>query len=450
MKHYSRLLCILALLVMSASCSKNDKWERGDETGQAAINRWVHSQMQTYYYWNNRLPVNPDYGQDPIAFFNAIKFVDDRFSYIYYKKKYSLLSGTLMNTFGLELEGIEADHIFKTQVLLVVPGSNAAALGLARGMFVKAINGVTLTAANISNVMADAITQKVLSVLLDNNETVNIPAAYIAEPVVYKTAVFNTTAGNAGYLFMNSFEYHGVHDILNAFRAFKEQNIRNLIIDLRYNIGGSVPFSALVAALIAPVQEAQTYVIYKGNSTAGTIASSFGNEIGKQPQGYNFTLGQLTPYRPSLQRVYVLTGTLTMSAAELMINSLKPYVQVVQVGERSFGKDMASLELKNDKIADLWAYPLCFKLFNAGNKGNYSDGLQPDYQVQESAKLPLLPVGDKNDLLIRQCISLIEGNGQQRVQLSGPGIPSRVLSRYESRATGRDGAALLSSLPEQK
>lgn len=441
---------MLALMIMSASCSKKDKWGAGDEKGQAAINRWVISQMQTYYYWNNHLPVNLDYDQDPIAFFNAIKFKDDRFSYIYYKKKYSLLSGTLMNTFGLELEGIEADHIFKTQVLLVVPGSNAAALGLARGMFVKAINGVVLTAANVGNVVADAITQKTLSVILDNNETLNIPAAYIAEPVVYKTAVFNTTAGDVGYLFMNSFEYQGVHDILNVFRAFKEQNIRNLIIDLRYNIGGSVPFSALVSALIAPVQEEQTYVIYKGNATAGTIVSSFENEIGKQPQGYNFTLGQLTSYRPNLQRVYALTSRLTMSAAELMINNLKPYVQVVQIGERTFGKDMASLELKNDKITGLSVYPLCFKLFNAGNKGNYSNGLQPDYLVQESAKLPLLPIGDKNDLLIRQCISLIEGNGQQQVQLSGSGMPSRVLSWYQSRASGRDGAALLSSLPEQK
>ena len=38
----------------------------------------------------------------------------------------------------------------------------------------------------------------------------------------------------------------------------------------------------------------------------------------------------------------MLTGPNTASASEMLINGLRPYIQVIQIGDKTYGKDMAS------------------------------------------------------------------------------------------------------------
>src|SRR5690606_22500879 len=47
----------------------------------------------------------------------------------------------------------------------------------------------------------------------------------------------------------------------------------------------------------------------------------------------------------NLDKVYVLTTNRTASASELIINGLSPYIDVVQIGDRTTGKSQASVTL---------------------------------------------------------------------------------------------------------
>lgn len=116
-----------------------------------------------------------------------------------------------------------------------------------------------------------------------------------------------------------------------------------------------------------------------------------------------------------------MTGSHTASAAELLINSLRPYLTVIQSGQQTLGKDMASFVIKdyrNPQLVPKWEiYPMIFKLYNAAGKGDYSNGLIPDQTADELSALPLKPFGDISDPLIQSCLQKsFAGAGQVKTE----------------------------------
>jgi C-terminal processing protease CtpA/Prc len=51
----------------------------------------------------------------------------------------------------------------------------------------------------------------------------------------------------------------------------------------------------------------------------------------------------------NLNKVYVLTTKATASASELVINCLKSYIDVVQIGDITTGKNVGSITYKPSK-----------------------------------------------------------------------------------------------------
>ncbi len=433
-----RVCCIVILVFLGglgAGCSKKEA--RPVVVTDAVINRWVMDRMRVFYYWNSSLPAAPDYNQEPNGFFDGLKNRSDRFSRIYYKKDPQGVSGTLMNNFGFDVTGVETPAGFLAAVALVVPGSDAEARGLARGQHITAINGEGLNAGNISSVVEGALTGGSIRLQMKTGEVVTVAGAHVAEPVVYRSALLTDGGHKAGYLLLGPFDFSGAYDLIDACAYFKSQQVGDLIVDLRYSPGGSVPLSALLTALLAPVTGDQLYTIFKGNEHAGVISSSFRNELAKQPAGYSFDMQGLLPYQLKLPVVYILTSGQTASAAELVINNLKPYVKVVQVGATTLGKDMASLAITDERqppvVTDVTLFPMVFKLYNAMGKGDYAQGLVPDHTVIETDALPLKPIGSLDDPLVGKAMGLITGrvvNSQGGAGLRAGGV-NKVI--YESR-----------------
>ena len=441
------LLCSLQLM---PGCSKKDLAGPQNVTDQS-INKWLLNRMEVYYYWNTSLPHNPSFDQEPNVFFNQLKNASDRFSRLYYKKNPQGFDGTLINNFGFDLIAVETSTGFSVSIALVVPGSTAETSGLVRGQYLSGINGQTLTQDNIQSVTESALRQQSIVLQMKQGGTITLPSAYIGEPVVYQQSVIPTGDHKTGYLVIGPFDYFGVYDILNACQYFKAQQIDNLIIDLRYSPGGSVPFSALLTALFAPVKGDQLYTVFKGNANAKTIESTFQNELAKQPEGYSFTMASLLPYQLSLASLYILTTRQTASAAELITNNLKPYVRVTQIGDRTLGKDMASLAIEDERqppiMTDITIYPMVFKLYNAQGNGDYAQGLIPNYSVYETDNLPLKPLGSTEDPLIRKAMEIITGRVTNRQGITNgsllnpTGISNRII--FESRSILSKGSDLI-------
>ena len=128
-----------------------------------------------------------------------------------------------------------------------------------------------------------------------------------------------------------------------------------------------------------------------------------------QDTTYNF-ISTTSAQNLNLNKLYVITSTFTASASEAVINCLRPYMgddNVVVIGETTVGKPVAMSGYTNDEI-DFILWPVVAYVLNADGKADYVNGITPDYKLNERGLIsPLLPLGDENELMLKNTLSLI-------------------------------------------
>jgi carboxyl-terminal processing protease len=425
-------------ILCSMSCRKPG-YRPGYSTGSPeSINSWVLDSMKMYYYWNSSLPDYINVKRNPSEFFRMITAPSDRFSALVNPDLPQTYPPSLVHTLGFDLITFQnSNAVVQTMITLVVPGSGAASKGLLRGDIVNTMDGLRPGAANIAYLTERAIARQTVTLeIAGRSGPVTIGRLSSTETPVYTYKAFQSAGKTYGYLFLNSFEDAAVNQLVRAFSYFKQQQVQELLLDLRYNPGGNVAVAAALAAMIVPsALQDDTFIEYRGNAKAGRRKSSFSKELLRLPKEIRRDFAQFADYRLGLRRVYVLTGSHTASAAELMINALRPYIAVVQLGAKSLGKDMASFvirDYRNPQIVPGWEiYPMVFKLYNAAGRGDYGSGLVPDEVVNELSVLPLKAFGDLNDPLISQCLDGSGGGATARLKGRQPATP--VLVWFDSR-----------------
>ncbi|MFN7328157.1 MAG: peptidase, partial [Bacteroidota bacterium] len=115
-------------------------------------------------------------------------------------------------------------------------------------------------------------------------------------------------------------------------------------------------------------------------------------------------------------RVYILTGPRTASASELLINGLKPFMDVYLIGSTTFGKNVGSISIyqQNDPKNTWGMQPIVVKSFNSLDQSDYGNGFTPNQaDADNGAQLPL---GDTNERLLSLAISHIVASGRIAAQ----------------------------------
>jgi C-terminal processing protease CtpA/Prc len=262
-----------------------------------------------------------------------------------------------------------------------------------------------------------------------NDSTIQLSAQSLPENPIYLATTWKINNKVIAYLFYNAFDDNYNQALTAAFQQFKNANATELILDLRYNPGGSVAAAALLNTLIAPdINEQSTFAKYSGNKRMGQRTVSYKSALSVPESGSVIEFNALAGTRLSLNRVFILSGAQTASAAELTINSLKPYTTVIQIGQRTFGKDKAAVLISSNRIP--WTLlPITYNLLNAKNEGGYTQGITPQYMTDEMGSQPLPGIGDNNDLLIAKAIAIINGNGRKA------GEEKQVKRYYDSEET---------------
>lgn len=418
------ILLTVILFPVSQGCKKDGPDVEPYPTDSLGkINRWILDSMRQYYYWADDIPKDYDYGESPDRFFKSLLSPNDRFSWI--SDGLSIRPpSTSYFTYGFHFSLVQvpgyANYI--GVVNLVNKGGPADKAALRRGSYFIKVNGVDITDNNKASII-EALKQtgqvKITPAEYINNtwnplQEVTLRSGYANENPVHYTRSFTAGGITTGYLYYNSFDENYDAQLLQAVDKLKKANVRELILDLRYNAGGSVASSAKLAALLAgSLTGTETYVIYEGNRHEGrkahslqTILSVSGNSNGQQYT--DLQAGKL-----SLQRVFILTTGATVSAAELIVNNLKPFMTVVQIGETTAGKDEGSFLIDDERVpkqVSWYLQPTVYKLFNKNNVGGYHDGLTPQYIINEMAELPLAGIGEPDDPLVQKALQIIYGN----------------------------------------
>ena len=88
-------------------------------------------------------------------------------------------------------------------------------------------------------------------------------------------------------------------------------------------------------------------------------------------------------------------------------------MEVITIGEKTFGKDVAGFPIEDDRIAGKrgWIlYPSIYKIFNARHEGNYSKGINPVITANELQQPEVFPLGNNSEILLNKALNAITGN----------------------------------------
>lgn len=459
----AKWLLLAGFVGLLASCKKTEDAVTpagsSTTTDNQTVNDWILTNMQQDYYWNDKIPANPDKTLSPDKFFDSLlnKYdattnpTGDRFSWIEPSSTdlQAELNGQTTTTgmeYNLYLRASGSTDVIG-QVLYVLPNSPAQKAGLKRGDIFTKVNGQSITTTNYSDLLysGTSFTFGLATVsgttLVDTDKTISVTATTFQENPVFLDSVYTVGSKKVGYLVYNQFvpgangseasEYDAQVDAI--FSNFKAQGVNELVLDLRYNPGGAISSSVNLASLIGKgIGSGKLYVRQEWNNTITPLL--------QQAYGSGFFIDNFLDKSQNigsnLSRVFVLTTDHTASASELIINGLRPYMTVTTIGSTTYGKNVGSVTVADTTGKIAWGMqPIMFKLFNSLGQSDYTTGFAPSVEVDES--INLLPLGDTNEALLNEALYQIAGgtSGGRRSARTG-NTHSAVGSSIQRKAGG--------------
>ncbi|HEU5289166.1 MAG TPA: S41 family peptidase, partial [Cyclobacteriaceae bacterium] len=333
---------VFLFVALVASCNNDEPVSEN-----AYVNNWILENMDTYYLWNKDIPKSPNKSQEPDIFFESLLSNEDRFSWIQdnYQELLNSLQGVNKEAgyeFLLYRDNANPENVL-AQVVYVKTGSPAASKDLMRGDIITQINGQQITMTNYSslvNQMSENHTIKYsrynfATSLFEDKGTLSLTTTEFAENPNFLHQVFEIGNKKIGYYVYNFFatgptsndlQYN--NEMNEIFAEFKAQGITDLIIDLRYNSGGAESATINLASLIGKnVTSSDIFTIRQYNDELEAQLSA--DVLTRKFEGKSQNVGSML----SNSRVYVLTRNRTASASELLINGLKPYMDVFIIGD---------------------------------------------------------------------------------------------------------------------
>ncbi|HEY5368707.1 MAG TPA: S41 family peptidase [Hanamia sp.] len=378
------------------------------------------------YYWYNKIPkLNPlssNYDSADVLLANMKTYAInpstgnpyDRYSFL---DKTGAVAGEIQQgvagDLGMQVTYASDGHgKYYLFVLFADKNSPAGKVGVTRGWEITAINGdnnISYDGSNgtnvqkVNNAVYNASTSSFTFLTPDGKTQTSTltKAVYDINPVLFDT-VYSVGGKNIGYFVFNTFS-----NVLNTngptltkleldrvFNKFSAAGILDLIVDLRYNGGGSVATAEYIDSLVAPSSVAGKVMYnYLYNDKLAAVA----NQIGLESQVLFNGGGSL-----NLAHVFFIGTGNTASASELTLNNLKPYLDVKLVGDTTYGKPVGFFSFSisdfpkgvEKHLADLYA--INFETRNANNEGGFFNGIVPDQLASDFVDLPWGDLRDDN------------------------------------------------------
>ncbi len=411
-------------------------------------NEFIWTGLNQYYYWqkkspdlvDNRFATDADFqnfltNYTPESLFRHLRYEPgniDKYSVIFsdYNVLESALQGTSKNSgadFGFKRKTPGSTEVFGF-VRYILPNSDASTKSIQRGDIFYAVNGVPLTVdsdgfLNPSGLSDDTFTLDMADYdngnITPNGNTITLTKTpYSENPVLIKN-VHQVGSKKVGYLMYNGFYSSYEGELNNAFAYFQGEGITHLVLDLRYNSGGSVNVATNLASMITGQFNGQIFakqewnekrMSYFNSVNPDALLNKFTNTL-SNGSGINSL---------NLTKIYVLTTKSTASASELIINSLKPYIDVTQIGDVTTGKNVGSITIydsptfRKENLNPNHKYamqPIVLKILNKNGIGEYSSGILPNVTFTENyGNLGIL--GENTEPLLNLALNHINTNGR--------------------------------------
>ncbi|MFD0797751.1 S41 family peptidase [Maribacter chungangensis] len=499
MKKYVFLFLCIGLAF--GSCNKNDDSPVIEETREEEqvqptnavadfpAQNFMWQAMNAFYFWqddvadlaDDRFDSEESYAnflageEDPEAFFYQI--CNDHIRLVGEENAVDRFSGAVENYKDLvnNLQGVSRSNGVEFQLYLfrdsddiygvvtyIANDSDASSKDIRRGDIFTGVNGQTLNRNNYIDLLFgedDSYTLVMASVengtITENGKEVALTKVVnFAENPILLSKVIEQEGIKIGYLMYTGFLAAYDEQLNTVFGNFKSEGITELILDFRYNGGGRVSSAVQIASAIYGTNTNDLFIKARYNSkiqsglTAAQVETNFTD-----------TTIDGTPLNSlNLQRVHIITTEATASASELVINGLAPYVDVVQIGETTSGKNEFSItfvdDVENsffydeDREANInpnnqWGIqPLLGRNENADGFSDFTSGLVPRFELSEDI-VNLGTLGDPSEPLLALALSKITG-ASAKFDLTPTMVAPTFVSSYQFK--GNNNLSLMDGL----
>ncbi len=412
-----KLPVFLFLFLFLSSCNKNDK-EASLPEEIRIVNQFIWENMDVYYLWRDFMPadVNPDKETDPKAFFEKLLYrPEDRWSFITddYQGLIDMLKGIDL-TFGhhFQLFRLPDSNDIVGIVQYVTKNSPAEAADIRRGDLFYKVDGIVLNTGNFKKLLFDRNNYRLTfgdykdGEIVDTGREITLTAIKMQENPVLLSKVLETGGHKIGYLAYTMFIPDFIDTLKAAFTAFQSSGITDLVLDLRYNPGGTITNARDLSSMIAPrqiVSNNQTLAKFIWNDR---LMDYFLEREGEDSE--NLVL-KFEPQEVNLDldRLFILVSSNTASSSELIINGLKPYMGIILIGpDHTSGKYTGSITLSEPEKHNWAIQPIVLKSANVNGNTDYRVGFMPDYIENDNLHYPL---GDPEEDMLAKALELITG-----------------------------------------
>ncbi len=356
---------------------------------------WLRDYMNDQYLWFDRQGTPDNNSADMASYLDSLLYKPtDRYSYSQSTSSFTQFFAEGKRTgYGYSLASTTSGALV---VRYVEPLSPVGTAGLKRGEVIVSIDGqnaASILSFGLPIVSSAGVPRAfIVSNAIDGTRSFTVNSAeYSLSPVLDHRMLTASNGKRVGYLAYNEFISSSASALATAIDQFRANSAQEVILDLRYNTGGSTLVSQNLSYLLGgSTLEGQVFAQYRYSNklAADNFTQNFGGESYTSPLS-------------GLPRLFVLTSSSTASASEMVINGLRPYMNVITIGSATFGKPYA---FQPRDACGITYNAVNLQILNASGFGDYASGIATTCNAADDLSRPL---GDPSEARIAAALSYI-------------------------------------------
>jgi carboxyl-terminal processing protease len=324
------------------------------------------------YLWYESMPVvDLTTIKTPEEYIEKVRYIKDKWSFsMSYTDLVDLLEKGVTTGWGIGL-GFDSQDILR--ILYVYDNSPMGKAGIKRGWQIKSINGKTVSSMTDSEINTSLNNPENSFAFVKNDgseSTIQMTRGAVVINSVQYSTIFPRGGKKIGYLVFSDFLGSSVKELNKVFDSFTHDGVTDIILDIRYNGGGTLDCADSLVAMLAG----------KPNKDKVYNTLTYNNKHIRM--GYQSIIG-LKSNSVQLDKLVVITTSSTASASELVISGLMPYLKMKLIGSKTHGKPVG-MNIEGDTKLNIAVAPISFRNVNSQGYSDYFDGIPVDFEVKDN------------------------------------------------------------------
>ena len=389
-RYFTRILIISGILFLFVTgCEKDDPPLSEENRARDQL----YNLMNDWYLWYDEMPdVDKSQYDTPDELLEAMRYLPkDIYSYVTSWQEFEsrMLEGKYIGhgfSWGFDVNG-------NARLIFIYKDSPLYIEEVRRGWIISKVNGTPITTENGSTIFGDKTVgyENTIEFITPGDSTISI---ITAKKEIQKNSVlyYDTLHVNGtvtAHMVFQEFIQPSIEEFTDVFSFFNSTGATEMILDLRYNPGGLTSVATLLASLIT------------GDNTVGEVFTKYIYNDKKSDESSS-ALFEEQSNSLNLNRVIILTTGGTASASEALINGLEPHIDVVTIGDVTYGKPVGMKVFLYENYVFL---PITFRIANSNDESDYYDGIQPDALCNDDFTRAF---GNREEACLKEAIYYLE------------------------------------------